>query len=135
MNNKILLKIITPHNTFFNDYVNIFTVKTLDGYIGIMKGHIPLMTSIEISQLHIELPNSSNFRSCAIATGILYVEKEVATIITDAIEYKEEINLSRALSAKNRLEKLLQSKTNKSENAKYEVALAKAINRINTKKD
>lgn len=134
MDNKILLKIITPNSTFFNKHVNILTVKTIEGYMGIMKGHLPFMTSIEISQLHIELPSSPNFRSCAIASGILYVEKLKATIITDAIEYKEQIDLSRAILAKNKLEKLLKSKLEKTQNAKYQLALAKAINRINIKK-
>ena len=129
-NNQLLLKIITPNGTFFDGFCHVVTLKTTEGYIGIMKNHIPIAAAIAISELHINAPEDKNFSEAAIAGGLLYSNKNSVTIITDAIEYKDDIDLNRAQKTKERIQKLLNQKTSIKEHNKLELSLKKALNRI-----
>lgn len=133
--NKLKLKIITPHGNFFEDDVSIVSVKTSEGFMGILKGHLPTVASIQVSELHINWPGDKDFKDCAISGGLLYVESDSVSIITDAIEYKEDIDISRAEQAKLDAEAALRNKHDKAQHIKLEYALARAINRINVKRD
>ena len=134
--NNLKLKILTPNGTFFNREVEIVTVKTTEGNIGILHGHIPLVASIVVSELHINDPGSSNYLKCAISGGLLCVKPDNVVIITDAVEKQSDIDLARAQAAELRAKKLLQKKNlapSVEFMAKY--TLLKAINRIKLKKE
>ena len=76
---------------------------------------------------------SDGRKEYAVAGGLLYFENDLATILTDAIESKEEIDLRRAEEAKQRAEARLDDPNMDMRRA--EVALKKAINRISVKND
>lgn len=128
------LKIITPHGTFWDKKVNMVTLKTTEGYIGLMANKSPLVAAIEVSELDINEKNSPDFKACAIAGGVVYAKPDGIQIITDAIEFKEKIDVNRAMRAKERLEAQLKHKQDQEEIKKNEMALMRAINRINVGK-
>ncbi len=129
--NRIHLKIITPEGIFYNKSVSIVTVKTSEGYIGIQKGRVPIVGSIEISPLIIGTKGQDNYMDCAIAGGLLYADKDTATIITDAVEEKSKIDMNRATKEKQNAENALKAQKDAAEILKLKLSLQKAINRIN----
>lgn len=131
---KTQLKIITPHGTFWDKEVNMVTLKTTEGYIGLMANKSPLVAAIQVSELGINEKNSPDHKVCAIAGGVVYAKPEGIQIITDAIEFKEKIDVNRAMKAKARLESQLKHKQDQEEIKKNEMALMRAINRINVGK-
>ena len=92
-----------------------------------MKMHTVMM--LEISRL--DTKEEGKKKQYAIAGGMLYFENNVATILVDSIESKEEIDEQRALAAKSRAEERLNRKDPNVDIRRAEVALHKAINRIN----
>lgn len=132
--NKTHLKIITPNGIFWDKEVDMVTVRTTEGEMGILHGKSPVVASIEISELSINKRGSSNFKDCAIAGGILYVTPERIDIITDAIEYKEKIDITRAERAKKLAEQMLRQKQDETEQKLAELALKRAMNRIDIKR-
>ena len=68
-----------------------------------------------------------------VSGGFIYVKKEEVTMITDAIESVEEIDLNRAKRAKERAEKRLASKNANIDVMRAELALKRAITRIGIK--
>ena len=131
---QTLLKIITPDGLFWNKKVDIVTLKTTEGYIGIMHGKSPLIASIAIAELTINKKNTSEFKECAISGGILYATPEKVEILTDAIELKNKIDVNRAEKAKKHAEYLLKVKSNSMDQNLVELSLKRAINRINIRK-
>lgn len=128
---KAKLKIITPNGIFWNDLVDIVTLKTTEGFIGLQKNRMPFVASLDIDELFINSTKSPDFRKCAIAGGIVFVSREEITIITDAIEFAEKIDLARAEKAKEFAEAwVLQKNISVSEHMQAELALEKAVNRI-----
>lgn len=103
-------------------------VRAIDGEIGIMAGHEPIVTPIGIGKLRIK--KGGKWREAAIAGGILEVNQNKVVILSDAVEWPEEIDRQRALAAKERAEKKLQQKLPPDEFERYQAALYRAINRL-----
>ena len=133
INKKVSLKIITPDGTFWNKPVDIVTLKTTEGYIGLQHGKSPFVASLDIAELTINKKGSNEYKDCAIAGGIVIASKEKVEIITDAIEFKGDIDVKRAQKAKNLAEKAIQTKRSEAEYMNASLALKRALNRIQIK--
>lgn len=126
----IKLRVITPEGVYLNmDVVSISCVSVL-GAMTILKNHIPIVAVLKTSKL--VLKNDAEF-TYAISGGTLSFVDNVATILCESIESKDEIDLERALKAKQKAEENLARAKESFELKQAELALAKAINRINIK--
>lgn len=133
MANLVNLKIMTPEGIFWNEQVDIVTVKTTEGYIGLQHGRSPFVASLDIAELKINTQNSAKHKVCAVAGGLVFMDKTGVSIITDAIEYKDKIDLVRAEKAKKLAEQALKDAKSEAEQFSASVSLKKAINRIHVR--
>lgn len=124
------LKIITPKGIYKETEVEILNVRTTQGQIGILPHHSPLVAGIEISQMNYIKDGIRQYFS--ISKGFIYVGENETKLIVDSIESKEEIDLQRALAAKDRAKKRLEQKEG-IDIARAQIALQKAIIRIQVK--
>lgn len=124
-------RVVTPEGLTKELDTRILNVVSTVGQLGILPSHVPLVTPLEISRMITE--EESGRREYAVAGGLLYFENDLATILTDAAESREEIDLRRAEEARQRAEQRLQDPNMDMRRA--EVALKKAINRISVKND
>ena len=123
------LKVITPYGVFFDGDVDSLNICTTQGYLTILPNHIPLVTPLSINSMSYKVSKQS--RICALSGGIMYVSASEVKIIANACEYKEDIDLNRALAAKERAEKRLEKKNESINIIRAEAALKRALNRIN----
>ena len=124
----ITCEIITPNGPYKTLTCDSLTVGTIDGERGLLEHHMPIVLILDISKL--VLHKGSDDDIYAITGGMLYFEKGQAKVLVDAIEAKNEIDIDRANSAKNRAEDRLNNKDENIDTRRAEVALKKAINRI-----
>ncbi|ADQ46148.1 ATP synthase F1, epsilon subunit [Caldicellulosiruptor kronotskyensis 2002] len=122
------LEVLQPERVFFKDKVEMIVLRTIDGEIGIMANHQPIVVPIGIGKLRIK--KDGKWREAAIAGGLLEVKNNKATILSDAVEWPEEIDRQRALLAKERAEKRLEQKLPPDEYERYRAALYRALNRL-----
>lgn len=122
-----MLEIVTPDRKFFEEEVDMVIVRGVAGDLGILRGHTPLVTSLDIGKIKIK--QAGDTRIAAIAGGYIEVTRDKTTIISDAAEWPEEIDIERAEEAKHRAEERLQRRDN-IDVARAEIALRKAVNRI-----
>ena len=99
------------------------------------KNKSPFVASLDIAELMINPQSSNKHKVCAIAGGLVIANKESVNIITDAIEYKEKIDLARAERARQHAERALKNTKSEAEHQLASVALKKALNRIDVKKN
>ncbi|MFZ7134439.1 MAG: F0F1 ATP synthase subunit epsilon [Eubacteriales bacterium] len=130
--NKVKLQILTPEKNFFEGEVQLIVVKGVEGSMGIMYDHEPFVTPLGIGPIKILQDN--RIKHAAISQGYVEVMEEKIVILADTAEWPEDIDISRAEEAKKRAEKRLSKKENHIELLKAEIALKKAINRINVAK-
>lgn len=125
------LKIVTPKGVYQEVDVEMLNLRTTTGQIGILAHHIPLASSIDISEMnYVDSHHDKHY--FAIAGGFVYVGEEDTTIITSAIESSDEIDLLRAQNSKKRAEDCLKTPQD-IDVLRAEIALKKAITRINVK--
>lgn len=124
------LKIVTPRGIYKEVDVEILNLRTDAGQIGILANHLPLASGVEISEMNY-VDDKGNRNVFAVAGGFVYVSEDDTTLIANAIESPEEIDLHRAEEAKRRAEKRLQEKDG--DILRAEIALRKAITRISVK--
>lgn len=128
--NKTKLKISTPNGIFYEGDVDMVTVKTTEGFIGLQFNRLPFISSIEISSLNITV-DGPNKKIAAIGGGIVFAEKTYIDIFTDDIEWKEELSKSeiqRIIDEAHR--KLQNEKLDNVEKHKNELALKRAMNKL-----
>jgi F-type H+-transporting ATPase subunit epsilon len=125
---KFQLEIVTPERTFFSDEVEMVIVRGIEGDLAILKNRAPLITPLSIGKLRIFKDGEE--RIAAVVEGYVTVGKDKTTIITDAAEWPEEIDVERAQEAKVRAEKRLKESPEGLDIDRAELALKKAINRL-----
>ncbi len=131
-NNSLFhLKIITPDGIFFDDKVLSVVVKTPVGEAGILKNHVPFVSTVEVSLLTIREVNKT--RQAAISGGIIYVERDHSSIITDNITYVENINISAEEKNLTRIKSEIANKKDKKSGYNLDSQLTQTLNRINIK--
>lgn len=125
---NIHVRIITPKGLYKELDTPILNVQTVDGDRGILPNHMPLVTMLKIGRLTTDELNER--QTYAIAGGLLYFRDNLAEILTDAIESKEEIDARRALEAKKRASARLEKDDDNIDIKRAEAALKKAMNRL-----
>lgn len=92
------LKIITPEKIMFDKSVKFVEFKTVDGSMGTLQNRLPLFAALAIFELEAEDENGHK-STIAIHGGIGEFSKNIFTILSDAAEKSEEIDVERARKA------------------------------------
>lgn len=127
------LDIVTPDRSFFSEEVDMVIVKGIEGDLGILKGRAPVVTPLRIGKVRI-FQNDIE-RIAAVVDGYISVQKDKTIIVTDSAEWPDEIDVERAVEAKQRAEKRLNSDKNpETDVVRAQLALRRAINRLEVSK-
>ncbi len=126
-----LVKVITPQAKVRVMNTSILNLVTPSGEMGLLSHHMPIITMVKISKMStIEEDGRHEY---AVSGGVLFYKDNEATLLADAFESQEEIDLERALSAKERAEARLNSNDPDTDFKRAKIALTKALNRISLK--
>ena len=129
------LQIITPDGVFFDGMTENVIVRTTVGDKGILARHEPYVAALPIGKFKVKI--DGEFRYGAIASGTIKDEKEKTVILAQGWEWADEMDLERALKAKETAEQKLEEfeKTDNDRGvAIAEYKLKRALNRIETSK-
>lgn len=125
---KLFLKIITHEKILVEEEVDAVYSKAIDGDFGILPGHIPYMTALDVNTTKYIKGNSTEYVSTM--GGIFQVSNNNVTILTDVAELGEDIDLARAKAAKERAEARLRAGARDIDTERAQAALHRAIARI-----
>ena len=122
------LEIITPRGIYFKNEVSSLTIKLSSGYRTILAGHAPLIGSLSYAPMN--LVRDGKTYEYAVHGGAINITKEKVSVVCNAIESKFEIDLARAKAAKERAEKRLHDKNANLDVKRAELALRRALIRV-----
>lgn len=122
------LEIIATDRVFFSGEAEHLVITAIDGLIGILPGHEPLVTSLPTGELKYLV--DGQWRYAAISEGFIQVMPDSSIILADTCELPEEIDIKRAEEAKARAEEMLRQKQSIKEYYETQAALNRAINRL-----
>ncbi|PJW19923.1 F0F1 ATP synthase subunit epsilon [Geobacillus thermodenitrificans] len=125
----IRVSVVTPDGPVYEGDVEMVSVKAKSGELGILPGHIPLVAPLEISAACLKKDGKTSY--VAVSGGFLEVRPDKVTILAQAAERAEDIDVLRAKAAKERAERRLQSQQDDIDFKRAELALKRAMNRLN----
>jgi F-type H+-transporting ATPase subunit epsilon len=103
----IVVDIVSLDRRIAHAEVDMVTLPGVEGQMGILHGHAPLLTLLDFGE--IILHNGNDTQYFAVHGGIAEVRPDKVTILADVAEQAEEIDLARARAARDRAQKLLES--------------------------
>ena len=125
---KIHLVIVTPERQLFSGLVDQVTVPSSQGYLGILPGHAPLLAELGIGNIGYQIAGQSEQLFCS--WGFAEVLPDRVVLLAQTAETASEIDLNRAGQAKSRAERRLASKDPSLDFARAELALLRALSRL-----
>ena len=126
--NLIHLEIVTPRKIDYSDDVKSFTAPGAEGSFQILPRHAAFITTLQVGKVKFVTKEGLE-KVYATSGGVVEVADNKISMLAETIEAKEDIDIDRAQSAKDRAEKKLETATgNEIEIAK--AALLRAINRL-----
>jgi F-type H+-transporting ATPase subunit epsilon len=124
-----LLEIVTPERKVYEQEVNMIIARGVEGELGILPNHIPLVTPLKIAPL--EAKKAGGNDTIAVSGGFMEVRKNKVVILAESAELPGEIDLERAKAAKDRAQQRLQARRDDIDYRRAEMALQRAMTRIN----
>ena len=122
------VNIVTPERTVISASAESIQVTTVNGSLGVLKGHAPLLAMLGSGECVIRLDNQQ-VRRLAISGGCLDVTRDRVTVLADAAEFEDEIDANRAEDALAKARQLLAS-ADASERDSAAVAMRRAQARL-----
>lgn len=130
---KVKVSVVTPDGPVYNGEAEMVSVKGISGELGILPNHIPFVTPLTINPVRLEQDGQTNL--IAVHGGFIEVRPDEVTILAEAAELPEEIDIERARKAKERAEeRLRQAQQDKIDFVRAENALKRALNRLKVAK-
>ena len=124
------LEVVTPERVAYSGQVASLQAPGSEGSFGVLAGHIPLLTSLQIGRLRF-VEEDGNEVKMAISGGFVEVGREQVAVLAETAERVEEIDVARAEAARQRAEeRLARVQEERVDVARAQAALARAINRI-----
>lgn len=124
----MLLRIVTPSRQVVSVDVEEMQVPGKAGYLGILPGHAPLLSELKVGEMTYR--QGREVHRLVITGGFLEVLPQQVTILAEAAERPEEIDVERAQTARERAEKRLRSPDPEVDLSRATIALERALIRI-----
>ena len=129
--NSFIVKITAPDRLFYSGNADMIELTTTEGQIGVYKGHIPLTAVIAPGTVRI-YETEGQVKSAALISGFVEILQDKVEILAEDVLWPDEIDINRAEEAKVRAERRLAEKSTNTNIARAELALKKAVARIET---
>ena len=133
MANQLSLEVVTPNRTVLIEDVDSVTLPGIEGELGILPEHIPLLTTLDTGIMSYTC--SGNKQVIAVHWGYAQVEGNSVRVLAELAETAEEIDLQRAKEAEKKAKNMLVSgissttdlEDEQSRQKKYEGKLKRSI--------
>lgn len=103
---SIWVDIVTPERLLISDEVDMITLPGVDGQMGILGGHAPLLSTLDIGEIVLHRGEATEY--VAVGGGVVEVRPDKVTVLATVAEHAEEIDIERAESARERARRSLE---------------------------
>jgi F-type H+-transporting ATPase subunit epsilon len=129
MAEKLKVELMTPYRKVISEEVDMITATGTLGEFGVLPGHAPFLTSLNIGELSYTKDGTTFY--IALNWGYLEVDNDEVTILVETAEKADEIDLERAKAALGRAEEALKKLAREDkEFAVRQAALERALIRM-----
>lgn len=132
--NTFSLKVISSDKIFYEGRCQNLIIPTPDGQKGVLAHHENMVVAVEIGELYIQTPEGE-WIIAAVSKGFAEIMNNRVSVLVNAAERPEDIDIKRAEEAKERAQERLRQKRSIQEYYLSQASLARAMTRLKTSKD
>jgi len=125
---KLKFEIVTAERAVYSDEVDAVIAPGIEGQLGILPSHAPLMTMLQPGELVVRKDGEET--AMFVSGGFLEVMGNRVIVLADVAERVEEIDIARAEEAKSRAEERLREHPTDMDLARVEAALMRSLMRL-----
>ena len=125
MSTKLHLTVITQEKQVLEDEVDMVLAPGFEGQIGLLPGHIGLLTKLEAGELYII--KGPLMTVLAVSGGLLDIHSDQVSVMADSATRADEIDVAKVEAAKQKAEEALREKLSEKEFIVAEADLRKAV--------
>ena len=122
--------IVSAEEQIFSGLAEFVALPGETGELGILPGHMPLMTRIKPGAVRVKVPNQAEEELVFVAGGILEVQPGLVTVLADTAIRGKDLDEAKALEAKRKAEEALSNQSAQLDYAKAQAELTEAIAQI-----
>lgn len=122
------LEIISPDRIFYTNDVLMVEYNTVEGEVGVYAEHIPMTQIIAPGRLIITEENGQ--RTAALLSGFVEITPDKVTVLAEAVEWPQNIDIARAERARDRAQQILSAEEDEQTLLLAEAAFKRALVRL-----
>lgn len=128
---QIHLEVVTPSGAVVSDDVDLVTAPGVAGEFGVMANHAPFLSTIKIGTMKYTKDKQDHY--LMVSGGFAEVSNNKITMLVESADFGHEIDVDRAMRAKERAERRLEQAARQVEDinqARAQAALHRALARL-----
>ena len=124
----LTIELVTPDHSVVHEEVDEIQIPGAQGYLGVLPGHTPLLTTLQVGELWFRQGEEKVFVS--VAFGFAEILPDRVIILAQLAERAEEIDVARAEAAQARARERLNTPTAEVDFERARIALMKSLIRL-----
>ena len=124
----LTLELVTPDRAVVRESVDEIQIPGSEGYLGVLPGHTPLLTSLQVGELWFRQGSEKSYT--AVAFGFAEILPDRVTILAQIAERAEDIDVDRAQEAERRARERLTKSVAEVDFERARISLMKSLIRL-----
>ena len=127
MSMTVHVDVVSAEESIFSGLAEFVVLPGQAGELGILPGHMPLMTSIKPGAVRLKLPQQDQEELIFVAGGVLEVQPGLVTVLADTAIRGKDLDEAKALDAKRKAEEAMADRSAELDYARAQAELAEAV--------
>lgn len=127
MSMTVHVDVVSAEESIFSGLAEFVVLPGEAGELGILPGHMPLMTRIKPGAVRLKLPQQEQEELIFVAGGILEVQPGIVTVLADTAIRGKDLDEAKAIDAKRRAEEAMADRSAEMDYARAQAELAEAV--------
>lgn len=123
----IHVDVVSAEESIFSGLAEFVVLPGEAGELGILPGHMPLMTRIKPGAVRVRAQNATEEELIFVAGGLLEVQPGLVTVLADTAIRGKDLDEAKALEAKRKAEETMANQTARLDYAKAQAELMEAV--------
>ena len=123
----IHVDVVSAEESIYSGLAEFVVLPGEAGELGILPGHMPLMTRIKAGTVRVKLPNEEAEELFFVAGGMLEVQPNRVTVLADTAIRGKDLDEAKALDAKKKAEEAMVSRSSEMDYVRAQAELAEAL--------
>ena len=124
------VELVAADRTVWSGEAAMIIARTLEGDIGVLRGHAPTLSLLSASVVEIQVANSNQLVVVAVDGGFLSVAGDRVSILAERVELAEDIEVSQARIDLEEAKRLLDSSNGAEQRVRHAEARIRAAEKV-----